>query len=125
MSPELALPGNSASQREIAPASVQSAWTKRWLSPIAALNRVTERVTAVGAVCATSRWIVVNSNDSAATGWRQAGQRFFLETLDVDLDEGRDAVLLDQRVERRQRHAHELRSQAWPCQPARIPRLRE
>ncbi len=42
--------------------------------------------------CATSRWIVVNSNDSAFTGPAQARQRLGFETFDIDLDEGGFAV---------------------------------
>ena len=43
--------------------------------------------------CATSRWIVVNSNESAARGLVKPGERLGLEALDVDLHEGRRAVL--------------------------------
>ena len=53
-----------------------------------------------GSASATSRWIVVNSKESAGSGRRQAGQHGVLEALHVDLGEGRRAVLGDQRVER-------------------------
>ena len=53
---------------------------------------------------ATSRWIVVNSNDSAGGGLGQARQHVGFEAFDVDLQEGRHPVVGDQRVERRHRH---------------------
>ena len=65
---------------------------------------VAERDAAVDAAGATSRWMVVNSNDSAGTGAREAGQCLRLEAFDVDLDEGRHAVARDQRIERRDRN---------------------
>src|SRR3979490_3436230 len=68
MSPELGSYGSPVSQRAISSPPTQSAFTKAWLSPSAALNRVYPSVMQRSMqASATSRWIVVNSNDSALT----------------------------------------------------------
>src|SRR5258708_39272064 len=68
MSPELVSYGSPVNQRAISSPSTQSALTKVWLSPSAALNRVYPSVMQRSMqASATSRWIVVNSKDSALT----------------------------------------------------------
>src|SRR5713101_6516468 len=68
MSPELVSYGSPVSQRVISSPPTQSAFTKAWLSPSAALNRVYPSVMQRSMQArATSRWIVVNSNDSTLT----------------------------------------------------------
>src|SRR5258708_5668898 len=69
MSPELAVCGSPLTQRAISSPPTQSACTNVWLSPSAALNRVYPSVMQRSMqASATSRWMVVNSNDSALTG---------------------------------------------------------
>src|SRR5258705_12022879 len=68
MSPELTACGSPLSQRAIASPPTQSAFTKVWLSPSPALNRVYPSVMQRSMqASATWRWIIVNSNDSALT----------------------------------------------------------
>src|SRR5450432_2028783 len=68
MSPELAACGSPVSQPAISSPPTQSAFTKTWLSPSAALNRVYPSATQRSMQASpTWRWMIVNSNDSALT----------------------------------------------------------
>src|SRR5664279_5402723 len=68
MSPELAADGSSINQRAIASPSIHSTLTNVWLSPRAALNLTKPSAMQRSMqASATSRWIIVNSNDSALT----------------------------------------------------------
>jgi hypothetical protein len=69
MSPEFASPGRPVSQRRIASAEHQVPCTRVWLSPRAASKPVKPSATQrSSAASATARWMMVNSNESAATG---------------------------------------------------------
>src|SRR5450631_757278 len=68
MSPELAACGSPVSQPAISSPPTQSAFTKTWLSPSAALNRVYPSATQRSMQASpTWRWMIVNSNDSASS----------------------------------------------------------
>ena len=76
-----------------------------WLSPSAALNAVAERAQRSMQACATSRWMVVNSNDSAGTGCVRPASASASKPSTSILMKRRHAVPRDQRIERRHRHA--------------------
>ena len=90
-------------------ASCHSAWASAWLSPSAALKR--RKPSAAQRSMPALREVALDGRELERQRRHrpgQAGERLDLEALDVELDEGGQAMAFDQGVERGQRHAHGL-----------------
>ena len=82
--------------------------------------RIAERDAALDAGRATSRWMVVNSNDSAATGCVSPASASASNPSTSILMKDGMPWLRDQRVERRHRHHACDRVQRWRLPARRI-----